>query len=272
MNESRVEPQARPSLLPARPLEARIVLVTGAARGIGGAIALAMAKSGASIEISDIDGPAAAATADELNQTIAAMGNSVVSTKVDVSIPDQVRAWIADVMLRHSRIDVLVNNAGVQLNRAATDLSDEDWRHVLGVNLDGAFFCAREVGRHMRDLNCGVIVNIASIAERFGMPRRIPYGVSKAGIAALTRGLAAEWAADGIRVNAIAPGYVETELVRHAFDSGHIDREAIIAKIPLGRLAEPRSIGDVAVFLASDAADYITGQTLYVDGGYSIFK
>ncbi len=104
------------------------------------------------------------------------------------------------------------------------------------------------------------------------MPRRLPYGVSKAGITALTRGLAAEWAREGIRVNAVAPGYVETELVRHAFEMGHIDRDTIVAKIPLGRLAEPRSIGDVVTFLASDRADYLTGQTLYVDGGYSIFK
>ncbi len=124
----------------------------------------------------------------------------------------------------------------------------------------------------MRVQRGGAIVNVASIAERFGMPRRLPYGVAKAGIASLTRGLAAEWAPDGIRVNAVAPGYVETDLVRHAFEAGHIDRAAITAKIPMGRLAAPRSIADVVLFLASDAADYVTGQTLYVDGGYGIYK
>src|SRR5690606_4747229 len=104
------------------------------------------------------------------------------------------------------------------------------------------------------------------------MPRRLPYVVSKAGVADLTRGLATEWAGRGVRVNAIGPGYVETDLVRDAFEQGHIDREAVTAKIPMGRLAQPRSVADVAVFLASDAADYITGQVLYVDGGYSVFK
>ncbi len=118
----------------------------------------------------------------------------------------------------------------------------------------------------------GVVINIASIAVQFGLPRRLPYCVSKAGIAALTRVLAVEWASAGVRVNAIAPGYIETELVRYAFEQGHIRPEEITAKIPQGELAKPRTIGEVAVFLASDAAGYITGQTLVVDGGYSVFK
>ncbi len=247
-------------------LVGRVALVTGAARGIGLAIARALAEAGATLELSDVDGPAVEAAAADLPQ------GTAVGHPCDVADGDRVRAWIDDVAARRGRIDVLVNNAGVQLNRAASDLSDDDWHKVLGVNLDGAFFCSREAGRIMRANGSGVIVNVASIAERFGMPRRLPYGVSKAGITALTRGLAAEWAREGIRVNAVAPGYVETELVRHAFEKGHIDRDTIVAKIPLGRLAEPRSIGDVVTFLASDRADYLTGQTLYVDGGYSIFK
>lgn len=257
---------------PERPLESRVALVTGAARGIGRAIAQALADRGAAVELADVDGPAAASAAVELNEADPESGARAVATTVDVSSPDQVQAWIADVNQRHARIDILVNNAGVQLNRASTDLSYEDWRAVLGVNLDGAFLCSSEAGRFMREQQRGVIVNIGSIADRFGMPRRVPYGVSKAGLAALTRGLAAEWAVDGIRVNGIAPGYVETDLVRHAFERGHIDRSAIVAKIPLQRLAEPRSIADAVIFLASDAADYITGQTIYVDGGYSIYK
>ncbi len=247
-------------------LAGRVALVTGAARGIGLAVAQALAEAGATLELSDVDGIGVDAAASSLT------GGAAVGRTVDVADGDRVRAWIDDVAARRGRIDVLVNNAGVQLNRAAADLSDDDWHRVLGVNLDGAFFCSREAGRVMRAQGSGAIVNIASIAERFGMPRRLPYGVSKAGIAALTRGLAAEWAPDGVRVNAVAPGYVETELVRHAFEMGHIDRDAILAKIPLGRLAEPRSIGDVVAFLASDGADYLTGQILYVDGGYSIFK
>jgi NAD(P)-dependent dehydrogenase (short-subunit alcohol dehydrogenase family) len=248
-------------------LAGRVALVTGGARGIGFAVALALAEAGATLELGDVDGAAAAAAASALPP-----GADAVGRAVDVADGDQVRAWVADVAGRRGRIDVLVNNAGIQLNRAAVDLDDEDWHRVLGVNLDGAFRCSREVGRVMRAQGSGAIVNISSIADRFGMPRRLPYGVTKAGISALTRGLAAEWAPDGIRVNAVAPGYVETDLVRHAFEMGHIDRDAILAKIPLGRLAEPRSIGDAVAFLASDRADYLTGQTLYVDGGYTISK
>lgn len=247
-------------------LQGRVALVTGAARGIGFAVAVALAEAGATVELSDVDGPAAAAAAAALPPGVGE------ARAVDVADGGAVRGWIDDVAARRGRIDVLVNNAGVQLNRAAADLSDDDWHRVLGINLDGAFFCSREAGRVMRAQGRGAIVNIASIAERFGMPRRLPYGVTKAGIAALTRGLAAEWAPDGVRVNAVAPGYVETELVRHAFEMGHIDRDAILAKIPLGRLAEPRSIGDAVAFLASDRADYLTGQVVTVDGGYSITK
>lgn len=256
----------------AGPLAGRVALVTGAARGIGFAIARALVAAGALLELSDIDGSAADDAVTAIATESADAERVAVATAVDVASSDQVRAWMGDVLHRRGRIDVLVNNAGIQLNRAAVDLSDDDWRHVLGVDLDGAFYCSREAGKTMLAQGRGVIVNVCSIAERFGMPRRVPYGVAKAGIAALTRGLAAEWAMGGVRVNAIAPGYVETDLVRHAVESGHIDRDAILAKIPMGRMAQPRSIADVAVFLASDGADYLTGQTIYIDGGYAIYK
>lgn len=249
-------------------LAERVALVTGAARGLGRAIAEALAAQGARLELGDLDGAGVEATAAALR----AAGSDAVGSEVDVAAPERVRDWVAAAAARRSRIDILVNNAGVQLNRAADDLGDDDWRRVLGINLDGAFTCSREAGRHMRARRGGAIVSIGSIAERFGMPRRLPYGVSKAGISALTRGLAAEWAPHGIRVNAVAPGYVETDLVRHAFEQGHIDRGEIVAKIPLGFLAQPRSVADAVVFLVSDRADYITGHTLYVDGGYSIHK
>lgn len=257
---------------PSAPLAGRVALVTGAARGIGFAIARALASAGALLELSDIDGDAADGAVAAIEKETSSGEALAMATAVDVAASDQVRAWMDDVLHRRGRIDVLVNNAGIQLNRAAVDLSDDDWRHVLGVDLDGAFYCSREAGKTMLAQGRGVIVNVCSIAERFGMPRRVPYGVAKAGIAALTRGLAAEWAMGGVRVNAIAPGYVETDLVRHAVESGHIDRDAILAKIPMGRMAQPRSIADVAVFLASDGADYLTGQTIYVDGGYAIYK
>lgn len=246
-------------------LAGRVALVTGAARGIGLAVAEALAAAGALLEVSDIDGVAAQAAA-------ATLGRGAVGAAVDVSASAQVSAWVADVAARRGRVDVLVNNAGIQLNRAFVDLSDDDWRRVVGTDLDGAFYCSREAGRVMLARGKGAIVNICSVAASFGMPRRVPYGVSKAAVAALTRGLGAEWAPGGVRVNAVAPGYVETDLVRHAFESGHIDKAEILAKIPMGRLAQPRSIADAVVFLASDAADYLTGQTIFVDGGFAIYK
>lgn len=254
-----------------QPLAGRVALVTGAARGIGRAIAEGMRAAGAFVELSDVDGDAVERAAREIAGE-RSDGPPAVGTRVDVASSADVRAWVDDVARRRGGVHVLVNNAGIQLNRAALDLSDEEWGRVLSVNLDGAFYCSREAGRWMRRGGRGAIVNIASVAERFGMPRRVPYGVTKAGIAALTRGLAAEWAVDGVRVNAVAPGYVETDLVRHAFEQGHIDRDAILAKIPMGRLAAPRAVADVVVFLASDGADYVTGQTIFVDGGYGIAK
>jgi len=254
------------------PLRGRVALITGAGRGIGRAIAEALAEAGAQVELCDLDGAAADDAATALASSYPNAEARATGSRVDVADSADVRAWVDASVGRRGRVDILVNNAGVQLNRAVADLSDDDWHRVLGVNLDGAFFASREAGRWMRSQGGGAIVNIASIAERFGMPRRVPYGVTKAGISALTRGLATEWASDGIRVNALAPGYVETDLVRDAFDAGHIDRTEIVAKIPMGRLATPRSIANVALFLASDAAEYVTGQTIFVDGGYAISK
>jgi NAD(P)-dependent dehydrogenase (short-subunit alcohol dehydrogenase family) len=251
-------------------LAGRVALVTGAARGIGKAIAEALAAAGATVELSDLDGDAAAAAATAIGAS--GVAGAVHPHAVDVASPAALRAWIDAVLERSPRIDVLVNNAGIQLNRAALDLSDDDWSKVLAVDLDGAFTCCREAGRVMVAQGSGAIVSISSVAERFGMPRRIPYGVSKAGISALTRGLAAEWAPHGVRVNAVAPGYVETDLVRYALQQGHIDAEAVRAKIPMGRLAAPSEIAAATLFLVSDASSYVTGHTLFVDGGYAASK
>ncbi|HET9027884.1 MAG TPA: SDR family oxidoreductase [Trueperaceae bacterium] len=253
-------------------LRGRVALITGAARGIGLAIATAMAHAGAKVSLADVDGAAASAAVTELADQPGLTQAELHAASVDVSDSAQVRTWVEQVGERWGSIDILVNNAGVQFNCAAEDLSDADWQRVLAIDLTGAFYCSREAGTVMLAQGRGTIINIASIAARFGMPRRLPYVVSKAGVTALTRGLATEWADRGVRVNAIGPGYVETDLVRYAFEQGHIDRDAIVAKIPIGRLAQSRSIADAAIFLASDAADYITGQTLYVDGGYSVFK
>lgn len=257
---------------PPKVLAGKVALVTGAARGIGLAIAEALAQAGASVSLSDIDANALRATVQRMGELEGLTADNFHSAVLDVRDSASISAWVSEVKGLWGTVDVLVNNAGVQFNAAAVELTDDDWRRVIDIDLNGAFYCSREAGKVMLEQERGVILNIASIAAQFGMPRRLPYTVSKAGIAALTRGLATEWAASGIRVNAIGPGYVETELVSHAFEQGHIERNAITAKIPMGRLAHPRSIASTAVFLASDAAEYITGQVLYVDGGYSVFK
>lgn len=248
----------------------KVVLVTGAAQGLGEAIALAFAQGGARIALSDCNEAAVRETAGRITEQT---GAPTMATAVDVGRSGDIATWLEAAQREWGRIDVLVNNAGIQLNRASDELTDEEWRKVLSVDLDGVFYCAREAGRQMIAAGSGgAIVNISSVATRFGLARRLPYGVAKSGVEALTRVLASEWAAHGIRVNAVAPGYVETELNRYAFAQGHIVRSEIEAKIPLGRLAQPKEIAEVAVFLASDAASYVTGQTLFVDGGYTVLK
>jgi len=260
---------------PDAPLRGRVAMVTGAARGIGREVMRALMLAGAFVEGADVEAAQLDESIAELNlQGTGASGGrgSAQGSAFDLRVSHDVDAWFSRTWERHGRIDVVVNNAGIQLNRAALDLSDEEWSSVLDVNLNATFYVCRAAGRYLCPQGSGSVVQVSSIAERFGLARRVPYGVSKAAISSLTRVLAVEWAPYGVRVNAVAPGYVETDLVRSAFDRGHINRDDIIAKIPLGRLAEPRSVADAITFLASDAADYITGQTLFVDGGYSVSK
>lgn len=254
-------------------LQGKIALVTGAAQGIGFSIALKLLEAGAKVSISDINLGGLEQAADKLRQaTGRSIHEEIHYAQVDVSQSGQVRDWVQQVVAKWSAVDILVNNAGIQLNRASLDITDEEWRRVMSIDLDGVFFCSREAGRVMVEQGKGCIINLSSVAEKFGLPRRLPYGVAKSGVSGLTRVLAAEWAEHGIRVNAIAPGYVQTELVSYAMEQGHIQLPEIVAKIPARKLTEPVQIAEAVLFLASDSAAYITGQVLFVDGGYSISK
>lgn len=240
-------------------------LVTGGAAGIGLAIARAFAARGDRVAILDLDGAEAAARAAEL-------GAGHLGLAADVADEAAVAAAIAEADERLGVLDVLVNNAGIGDNPAPT--LDQDlarFRKVLSVHLDGAFLASREAARRMLPRRRGAIVNIASIVALGGLPRRNAYGAAKAGIAAMTRSMACEWGPSGIRVNAVAPGYVETELVRKLADAGGLDLAAIRRRIPMGALGAPEAIADAVLFLASDAARYVTGATLPVDGGWSAF-
>jgi NAD(P)-dependent dehydrogenase (short-subunit alcohol dehydrogenase family) len=241
------------------------VLVTGGAAGIGWAIAGAFAARGDRVAILDLDGGAAVARAAEL-------GAGHLGLAGDVTDEAAVRSAVERADAALGGLGVVVNNAGVGDNPSPTLGQDfGHFRRVLSVHLDGTFLVSREAARAMLPRGGGAIVNLASIAGIGGIPGRNAYGAAKAGIVAMTRAMACEWAGQGLRVNAVAPGYVATDLVAKLAAGGGIDLAAIRRRIPTGALGEPEAIADAVVFLASDAARYVTGATLAVDGGWSAF-
>lgn len=245
-----------------------VAVVTGGGGGIGGAVAARLSTDGMAVAVADVDLDAAGRTVD----AIRAEGGRATLIELDVTDPQQVSERIERVVADLGRLDVLVNSAGIQLNCATVDLRSEDYLRVLAVNLNGTVYCCQAAGRQMIRQGGGVIVNISSLASSFGWPRRVPYAVTKAGVAALTRSLAVEWAPFKVRVVTVAPGYVATDLVRHAFEHGHIQPDVVLAEIPQRRLAAPKEIADLVGYLASPAAAYITGQEIVIDGGFSVYK
>lgn len=235
--------------------------VTGSTRGIGRAIAEAFMAQGASMVINSRSREAAERAAAEL-------GDQARGVVADVGTPEGAQA-VVDAALHHfGRLDVMVCNAGINVVKDTVELTPEEWRSVLTTNLDGVFFSAQRAGRAMLAQGSGCVIAIASVTSFNAFPRRAPYATSKAGVAMLVKVLAAEWAAHGVRVNAIAPGYVRTDLVEGLEREGKLDFATIERRTPMGRLAEPEEIARVAVFLASDDASYVTGETLAVDGGW----
>lgn len=243
-------------------------MVTGGGGGIGGAVATRLSADGTAVAVADLNLEAARRTAD----AIRAKGGRATAVELDVTDPDRVREQVEGVVADLGRLDILVNSAGIQFNCATVELRPDDYLRVLGVNLHGTVYCCQAAGRQMMRQGGGVIVNISSLASSFGWPRRAPYAISKAGVAALTRSLAVEWAPQQVRVVAVAPGYVATDLVREAFECGHIEADVVMAEIPQRRLASPEEIADLIGYLVSPAAAYITGQEIVIDGGFSIYK
>lgn len=249
------------------PLESGCIIVTGGASGIGRAVIDVLLERRAGIRVGalDIDG-------DALRSLQAEHPDRVGIALCDVSDRTTVAASIEQVASGLPIVG-LVTSAGKLHNRASVDLDQDDWHSVLGVHLDGTLWAAQAAARSMMAHGLGgAIVNFCSVAMGFGWPRRLPYSVAKAGVAALTRTLAVEWAQDHIRVNAVSPGYVDTPMIHDAADAGLLDIDVKARAHALGRLAQPGEIAEVVEFLLSDRSSFVTGEVLRVDGGFAVMK
>jgi NAD(P)-dependent dehydrogenase (short-subunit alcohol dehydrogenase family) len=254
------------SVLDAFSLSGKVSVVTGANRGIGRALAQALAEAGSDVVLLVRDGGGAASAVTELE----ALGVTAQVVTADVTDAGQVEQAVTEITAQLGRVDILVNNAGTCIHRPALEVTPEEWRRVMDVNVDGVWNCAQAFGRQMVDQRRGVIVNIGSIsAQIVNRPQWQPgYNASKAAVHQLTKSLAAEWAPYGVRVNALAPGYIKTEMA--PVDDPQFRRHWI-EDAPMRRYALPAELGPSVVYLASDASSFMTGSVLVVDGGYTIF-
>lgn len=245
-------------------LEGKIALVTGASKGIGEAIAKKLASQGAFV-IVNYNG--SKERAEALVAQIREQGADAAPYQCDVADFQAVEAMVKELISAYGRIDILVNNAGITRDNLIMKMSEEDFDAVLATNLKGAFNTIRHLARQMVKQRSGKIINISSVSGVLGNAGQANYAASKAGVIGLTKSMARELASRGINVNAIAPGFVETEMTQALSETV---REGATAQIPLRRFGTPREIADVAAFLASDEASYITGQIIHVDGGMAI--
>jgi len=245
-------------------LQGKIAIVTGSTKGIGRAVAIGYAEEGATVIVCGRSEDLAKSLSEELTQK----GKKAVALRLDVTSADSVKQVVDQVAQQFGRIDILVNNAGISpIWKRAEDTGKEAWDQIIATNLTGAFLCAQAVGKVMIKQKSGKIINMTSVGGEVAMPRLVAYCASKAGIISLTQVLAAEWAQYNILVNAIGPSYVETD-----FTAGLRGNQAIYDDLKnknlLKRFAQPEEIVGVAIFLASNESNYITGQTIFIDGGW----
>ena len=242
-------------------LKDRIAVVTGGSRGIGRAIAMTLAAAGATVVVNYQRN---AAAADETVAAITAADGAAISIQADVSVSADVERLFKTVIDQYGTVDILVNNAGITRDTLLLRMKEDDFDTVIDTNLRGVYLCTKAALRPMTRARSGRIINITSVVGLIGNAGQSNYAAAKAGIIGYTRAVAREMASRGITVNAVAPGYIETELTAGL---GEQVRAAILEAIPLGRLGTPQDVANLVCFLASDAAAYITGQTLTVDGG-----
>ena len=251
--------------LPVFDLSGKVALVTGAHRGLGFAIAQGLARAGAEVILNGRNEEALAAAA----QTLDAQGLAVETSAFDVTDREAVRKSVAEIERQHGAIDVLVNNAGIQRRQAFAEFPQADWDALIATNLTAPFIVSQAIVPGMIGRKHGKIVNVASLMSELARPTIVPYTAAKGGVRQLTRGMAVELAPHNIQVNAIAPGYFATEMNRALMDNAEFNAW-VCKRTPAGRWGQPEEIAGLAVFLASRASDYITGQLLVMDGGMSV--
>lgn len=239
-------------------LKDKVAIVTGASRGLGKAIAQGLSKAGAKVVISDVLDPKEAVEEIE----------GAVGIKADVTKKEDVQNLVKKTKEKFNKIDILINNAGILKSAPTEDMEEEDWDKVIDVNLKGQFLCAQTVGKEMIQQKSGKIINMASIAGKQSFAQSAPYNASKAGVILLTKTLAADWAQHNIQVNAICPGLFKTPMTEDMLQQESF-QEMIKAKIPAKRPGQPNELMGTAIFLASEASNYMTGHALVIDGGWT---
>jgi len=240
-------------------LQNKVALVTGGAQGIGRTISEELVRNGAHVVLGDVNLEGAEATAEAINNS----GGSASAVKIDVSNPDEVKQVFDSILKDKKPVDILVNNAGITRDGLMIRMKESDWDLVLDINLKGSFLCGQQAAKQMMKQKSGAIVNIASIVGVMGNFGQANYSASKAGVIGLTKTMAREVASRGIRVNAVAPGFIDTEMTRVLDDSV---RQALIEQVPLAKLGLPEDVARCVAFLVSDKSSYITGQVINVNG------
>ena len=246
----------------------KVVLVTGGGQGIGKAICLSMAEKRVLVAVNDIDEQAAQRVVNEISQK----GGKAVSFQADIGSEEQIESMVDQLINRLGHVDYLINNAGVTDQLVPVIQQDtHKWQRLIDIHLKGTYICSKVIGKYMLQNGFGRIVNIASIAGLNGFPMRTAYGPAKSAIIMLTKVLAVEWAGENINVNAVAPGFIRTAMVDAFIHQGKMNEKEILERIPMKRLGTPEEIANIVMFLCSDTASYITGQTIVVDGGWTAY-
>ncbi|MDY6965183.1 MAG: 3-oxoacyl-ACP reductase family protein [Halobacteriota archaeon] len=247
-------------------LDGKVAIVTGGGRGLGRAIAVALAEAGADVTVS----ARTKKQIDAVKGEIEGLGRKALAVPTDVRDGAQIDNMVEETVSELGRLDILVNNAGVIGYSWLAELDEKTWRNVLDTNLTSVYLCTRTVGKHLIQQKSGKIINVSSAAGIVGAPRQTHYHSSKAGVILFTKALALEWNRFNINVNAIAPGYFLTNMTRPmTMDKKYL--QEMLKKIPLRRLGDPEEVGPLAVYLASDASNYVTGETIVIDGGVTAY-